>query len=254
MDVSVDGSEEDHDAIRGKGAFERARPNIEWLTKTFGARVFASLTVQRRNVRRLPQAVQVLHDLGVQTVGVAFYTPTPVTDPLLALEDSEVEAFFADLELLGQVAVDHPLAVQLDVNCAFGPGLFHFLSSPWSDPLAWEEDLNGSLYNQYALQNGLELQFRITPWPQPFSDVARVNADGQILLGEDALNTTLYSERALANLGRHDFDLHSTWVAAARSPRFREALESSSRAVVPGLQKSRSAEVLRSHGALPCAA
>ncbi|MCI0557145.1 MAG: radical SAM protein, partial [Nitrososphaera sp.] len=50
MDISMEGAQADHDAIRGTGAFAAVRPNLEWAARLLGDRLFVTLTLQKRNL------------------------------------------------------------------------------------------------------------------------------------------------------------------------------------------------------------
>lgn len=60
VQISLDGTESTHDAIRGKGNFRKALRGID-LLKRQGVRVLVSFTAQKSNYRQLPALARVCH-------------------------------------------------------------------------------------------------------------------------------------------------------------------------------------------------
>ena len=64
VQVSLDGTEQVHDAIRGKGSFAQAVEGIRWLRR-YRIFVTVSFTAQRENLRELPKLARFCRDIGV---------------------------------------------------------------------------------------------------------------------------------------------------------------------------------------------
>ncbi len=119
VQVSIEGPEAVHDAIRGKGAFRKAMAGIEAMV---GCNIAVSLnaTLSRLNVNCLGGIVNLAEELGVRRVGFSRLVPrgkgAGLADTMLAPE--EVREAYRYLFMLGGDALDvvsgDPLADCLD--------------------------------------------------------------------------------------------------------------------------------------------
>jgi len=96
--VSLDGPEEYHDHIRGKGVYAKARNNI---MKT-RANVYAHCTINSKNKNGIEQLVREWHGTSLKGIRFSFHTPEYNADDPLLLNakgrDEVVERLFALLE------------------------------------------------------------------------------------------------------------------------------------------------------------
>jgi hypothetical protein len=219
MDVSMEGDAEDHDAIRGAGAFEAIRSSVKRAAGLLGEQLFATMTLQNRNVRRLDKALMAFAELGVRSVAIAPYKALPYTDASLELDEEDYRDFFGGLKRLGQLPLPHEVMVQVDACAACPDMLLHFMESGWFDLDAMVSTGTGSLYLNRKLRNGLILSFRFQPWPMAFDFHARVAADGAILCAADAYRVRAYPVNQLANVRDFDFDFGAASRAASLNPR-----------------------------------
>jgi len=219
MDISMEGDAEDHDAIRGTGAFAAIRSNVERAARLLGERLFATMTLQKRNIRRLDKALMAFVGLGVRSVALAPYKSMPYTDASLDLSDEDYRDFFAGLKRLGQLPLPHEVMLQVDACAACPEMLLHFMESGWFDLEAMVANGTGFLYLNRKLRNGLILSFRFQPWPVSFDIHARVTADGALICAADAYNARAYGVNQLANVRDFDFDFGSAFRAASLNPR-----------------------------------
>ncbi|MBF0109053.1 MAG: radical SAM protein [Magnetococcales bacterium] len=60
MDVSIDGNRDVHDALRGKGTYDRTVANLERLSDELRQRVFISFTLGAHNASCLPDLLQMM--------------------------------------------------------------------------------------------------------------------------------------------------------------------------------------------------
>jgi len=72
LQISVDGLEDRHDQIRGKGAFEKLSQNLEWL-ETQKIPYTTSMCVTRENVQDMPALVDFAADSGAGNVHFMWY-------------------------------------------------------------------------------------------------------------------------------------------------------------------------------------
>ena len=219
LDLSMDGDEEDHDAIRGSGSFAAVRDNLKTAADLLGERLFVTMTVQKRNLARLDKALVAFAELGVRSVAFAPYKAMPYTDQSLNLPDADLRDFFSRLKSLGELPLPHEMLVQVDACAACPEVLAQFIASDWFDLGSMVANGSGSLYLNRRLRNGLILSFRFQPWPLAFDYHARIALDGSIVCSEDAYQPRSYSVNRLANVRDFDFDFAKAFRAASGNPR-----------------------------------
>lgn len=219
LDVSMEGDEQDHDAIRGTGSFAAVRENLKTAAALLGERLFVTMTVQKRNLARLDKALLAFADLGVRSVAFAPYKAMPYTDQSLDMSDSDLSDFFAGLKSLGELPLPHDMLVQVDACAACPEVLAKFIASDWFDLDSMDANGGGSLYLNRRLRNGLTLSFRFQPWPLAFDYHARIALDGSVVCAEDAYQPRSYTANRLANVRDFDFDFGKTSRAAAGNSR-----------------------------------
>ncbi len=219
IDISMEGAPEDHDFIRGAGAFSAVRANVEWAAALLRRRLFVTMTLQRHNVRRLDRAIQAFAAMGVQSVGISPFEPLSYTDTSLALSSEDFQFFLANLNQLGRLNLPHEMLVQVD-TCSISPEmLIHFIESKWFDLESMRMDGTGFLYSSHRLENGLNLVFRFLPWPLSLDFHTRISADGDVLCAADGYLARAYSVNSLANVRDFDFDFGAAFRAASMHPR-----------------------------------
>ena len=222
VDVSVDGLPDDHDAIRGAGAFAALLPNLRWAVRTFGPRLFVNLTLQKRNAGAVVDAVAFLHRLGVSNVELGFYRPLPYTDGTLALSASDVADVFDRLGELEAIPDGRRLRVLLDLDVATPAPLAAFLASRWFSFDAIRVDENLEPFVEYRLRNGVTLETRFAPYPVGISRSVRVTPEGHYLAAEDTIDTTGYATHSLGNVRDADYDFARLHATARRSARLHQ--------------------------------
>ena len=222
LDISVDGLPDDHDAIRGAGAFAALLPNLRWAARSFGRRLFANLTLQKRNAAAAVDAVAFLHGMGVRNVELGFYRPLPYTDGALALSAADVAAVFDQLAEVEAIPDARRLRVLLDLDMATPAPLAAFLGSRWFSFDAIRVDRNLEPVITHRLRNGATLEIRFAPYPVGISRSVRITPDGHYLAAEDTIDTTGYAVHAVGNVRDADLDFARLHASARRSARLHE--------------------------------
>ena len=219
MDISMEGAEADHDAIRGKGAFATVRPNVEWAARLLGDRLFVTMTLQKRNLARLSQAFLTFSSLGVRSVGISPFERLPYNDSSLTLSEEDFRTFFSSLRGIETLSFPHEMFIQVDA-CVLAPeALIAFMRSEWFDLDSMKMDGTGFLYMFRRLDNGVTLSFRFLPWPLTLEFSTRISADGEVLAVADGHQARAYSLNSLANIREFDFDFGEAFRAASKHPR-----------------------------------
>ena len=219
VDISVDGLPQEHDAVRGTGAFAAMEPNLRWAVGAFGRRLFVNLTLQKRNAATVVDTVAFLHRLGVPNVELGFYRPLPYTDGDLALSATDLAGIFDQLGALEEIQDGHRLRVLMDLDVATPAPLAAFLESRWFSFDAIRVDENLEPFVEHRLPNGAILEMRFAPYPVGISRSVRITAEGHYLAAEDTIDATGYSTHSLGNVRDAGYDIARLHASARRSAR-----------------------------------
>lgn len=95
--VSIDGLRSTHESLRGQG-FDRIMDN---LSKAGDNRVFANITINRTNVKEIPELVTFLAD-KVQGVTIQFFYPYPETEDITCSAEQRIWVLDQLISLKGQ--------------------------------------------------------------------------------------------------------------------------------------------------------
>ena len=74
VQISIDGTEEIHDEIRGVGNYHKAVTGIKRYLAA-GLRISVHYVIMRRNVKAIPEFVKVMEDLGIKRVNFSSLVP-----------------------------------------------------------------------------------------------------------------------------------------------------------------------------------
>ena len=233
LDISLDGLREDHDSIRGQGAFDRTVANVQWLVPILGNSLFSMVTLNSENSGQIPKIVTNMSQLGFQGMGFGFYLPQSYTDISLSLGSHNYAWFFKTLHELASIEVTQPISVLIDLDTSLLDQMLAFLRSNWFNPTTLKVDRMGELYNEYQFGNGVTLQFRITPYPTGIWKSSRLNPDGSYLAAEDTVDAKLYQQYALANILDFNFDLEAMNLFVMDSPRVKHILSDYTDRILP---------------------
>jgi len=220
MDISVDGCESDHDAVRGPGAFARIRDNVKWAADLLGERLFVTMTLQKRNMERVGDALLAFSAMGVRSVGISAFEQLPYNDHTLALSPADLRSFFANLSRIEHLDLPKGMFIQTDACIAEPLALLAFMESPWFDLDSMQIDGTGFLYSRHRLANGTTLSIRFLAWPMSLESSVRLTADGELISVEDARHPRTHHVNSLANVRDFDFDFNAAFRAACAHPRY----------------------------------
>lgn len=127
VQVSMEGPEEVHDAIRGRGSFSAAVSGVKNLLRA-GLPVTLNVTVSRINAPRMPEMVALASSLGVQRLGLARLVPSGrgkgmLEDMLSAGEARELYEGLFSAAIPGlKIVTGDPVAAQMGVEPAADQG------------------------------------------------------------------------------------------------------------------------------------
>jgi pyruvate-formate lyase-activating enzyme len=217
IDVSIDGTSSDHDFVRGSGSFARTAEGIRAILPNLGSRLFGAITLQSRNVHHLAALVEALDHLGLMTIGISWYHRQSYTDQGLGLGESDYDRVFQGLQQLGRLSLRKPMTILFELDATTAPATEAFLRSEWFSPASFGSDSRGELFSEFGFENGLTLQFRLTPYPSIVFRSARLTCDGYYLAAEDVINMAAYAGNALGNIRNHGGDLYEMHSAVVKS-------------------------------------
>ena len=81
--VSIDGTSELHNQIRGKKTFEKIHENV----KKYRPEFYCNITISKLNHNKIPDIIESTKQLGCKGVGFAFSTPLSIHDKLFLNQD-----------------------------------------------------------------------------------------------------------------------------------------------------------------------
>ena len=74
VQISIDGTEEIHDEIRGTGNYQKAATGIKTYLAT-GLKVSVHYVIMRRNVKAIPEFIKTMEGLGIKRINFSRLTP-----------------------------------------------------------------------------------------------------------------------------------------------------------------------------------
>lgn len=202
IDVSLDGTEKEHDYIRGKGNFIKTAHNLSRLPKDLAGKVFVSYTLMHHNRDSFKEMVELMQIYGFKKYLISPYISTPSSNGDLALSDVQVANFYQRL-VEGQEINQRELGgVEVLLKSDYDS------QKPLMDKLVDRGviDVNnlliddyGVLFNRYPQDNGSEVVVNYMPFSDTLSRAVRISHDGYVggcleMFYKD------YPQRARANL------------------------------------------------------
>jgi MoaA/NifB/PqqE/SkfB family radical SAM enzyme len=221
FDVSVDGLQAQHDAIRGAGAWDQVALQLHWLQDQFGS-VWLTPTLNSANLSALPEMISFYRkEFGVRRFSVGFYVPMVYTDLDLGLSIKDFHFFTDDiliaLEQLKGVS-DVEIVIELDENQKH---LIRYLQA------AGYLKNGGDIYSEdFLLDNGLNLTFNIARIPVGLWRSVRISANGGWIAAEDMLRVNEYDRLAVAWASDMNYDAEKLYQAGLASARLTELIRS----------------------------
>lgn len=219
VDISVDGTRELHDAVRGAGAFDRMARSISWLKVALGDRLWATPTLMNHNIESLMPFIDALHRYpGFDNFCIGLYKPQSYTDGTFSIRESEREdRILRSLDRLATLRPARPITVRLDFD-ASEVELRRRLEIAGLIPRA------GIVREaRHEISRDVVLSLCTTDRPVGLWRSVRVTNTGQWLAAEDLVDVTGYDERSIGCVRDFGFDAEAVYLAGLDHPRF-EAL------------------------------
>ena len=201
IDISLDGTKDAHDYIRGTGNYDKTMKNLK-LTSEYEVieKVFISFTANKFNIATIEELADSLYNMGVKKMLISPYITRDKLDSLY-LSDEGVVKWVEEL-LAGNV---------IDFNKY--QGLNIYIKNDYSTTLNLMEKLvnkgiidkdnlfvddYGVIFNKYTFY-GNDLYFNYLPWDDFFVRAIRLSHDGYVSNCFDMFFSE-YPERAIGNV------------------------------------------------------
>jgi len=206
VDVSLDGTEKEHDFIRGQGNYLRTIANLRGLPKSLAQKVFISYTLMKHNKDSFGEIVEEMSNFGLTKFLVSPYVPTPSSNGSLALTNKQTVDFYQEI-VQGKI-----------INFSRLEGVEVLLKSdydsqkPLIDKLTERRviDVNnllidnfGVIFNRYPQSNGSEVVVNYMPFSETLSRAIRISHDGYVSGCLEMFHKD-YPKRAKINLRNRD--------------------------------------------------
>lgn len=201
LDISIDGMQPEHDAIRGEGAFDRTIKNLRIaLSNKIAERVIIATTLSRFNYQSIVGMVKkLIIEEGVQWFDIA---------PLMAVKmdkyqlgETDMVTFLRDItEALRNVNTQRDVTIffELCAYCAsYFPGL---IDHCWLLPKNIRQDGYGHLYQDIRVNNRITISLRLELIPEYWWHKLRISADGYMVGGCEPLSQRDYPRFAVGNI------------------------------------------------------
>jgi len=186
LDISLDGTEEIHDTIRGHGSHTKVMANIKLFPQDLLNNVFISFTANRLNLHTIPKLIDDVYKIGVKNILITPYVSNYVLgnindDDLYAKEEDiiiEVE------KLLNGKLINFDCYGDLNIYIKTDYASSLSLMQKFTDKKIINRDNlkideYGVIFTKYTF-NGNNIYFNYLPWDNSFIQAIRISHDGFI--------------------------------------------------------------------------
>lgn len=201
IDISLDGTKDAHDYIRGAGNYDRTMKNLKLMSEyEIIEKAFISFTINKFNIATIGGLTDSLYNMGVKKMLISPYIARDKLDSLY-LSDEGIVKWMEEL-LAGNV-----------IDFSKYQGLNIYIKNDYSTTLNLMEKLvnrgiidknnlfvddYGVIFNKYTF-NENDLYFNYLPWDDFFVRAIRISHDGYVSNCFDMFFSD-YPERAIGNV------------------------------------------------------
>ena len=204
IDVSLDGTKDAHDYIRGTGNYDRTTNNLKILSQyKIISKIFIIFTIMKTNIFSMPDVVDIIYHIGIRNILFSPYVTLDKTDELY-LPD---EVIVKELEKLisGKLIDFHKydgfnIYIKNDFSTTFGV-MEKLAHKGIIDKNNLFIDEYGVIFNRYTF-DGNNVYFNYLPWDTSFVQAIRISHDGYVSNCFDMFFTK-YPERTIGNVRTH---------------------------------------------------
>lgn len=202
IDVSIDGLPEQHDYVRGKGAFQMLSPNLRWLSEEFPNPVWITHTLLENNINSLSDFIKFYSsEFNIANYSIGLYRPLAYTDASLKISHKNYyELAQKILPSLEEIQLKTPAKIHMEFDITQLDIIDILAENGWANPA----DEISTITHQF--DNGLTLQISTTRIPTGLWRAVRVTPEGYWLAAEDLTKVREYPLRKVASLREFNFD------------------------------------------------
>ena len=201
LDISLEGTQAEHDKIRGVGTYERTLDNLRLaISEGFSDRVIVATTLTRFNDDGI---IRMIHQLILEE-GVEWFDIGPLMAVKMQsyqLQEEDLVSFLDSIcKSLEPLRPDRQVTifVELCAYCAaFIPALIHH---GWLKPKEIRKDQYGHLYQEIKINSKISIMLRPELIPEYWRHTLRVSADGYVVGGCEPLTDADYARLSVGNI------------------------------------------------------
>lgn len=201
IDISLDGTNDAHDYIRGAGNYERTINNLKVMSQYESiSKVFIIFTIMKSNISAISDVVDTAYHVGIRNILFSPYVTLDKTDELYLPDEviTEVIRKFISGKIIDFSHYNElNLYIKNDFTTTYGI----------MEKLAHKDIINkdnlfideyGVIFSKYTL-NGNNVYFNYLPWDTSFVQAIRISHDGYVSNCLDMFYNN-YPERAIGNI------------------------------------------------------
>ncbi|MCK5122648.1 MAG: radical SAM protein [Candidatus Pacebacteria bacterium] len=205
LDISLDGTKEINDTIRGHGSYAKVINNIKLFPRDLLNNVFISFTANQLNLRAIPELIDEIYKIGVKNILISPYVSNHIAgnikeDDLYVKEDNiviEIEKLLNGELINFDRYDDLNIYVKTDFT-SFSSLMQKFVDKKIIDRNNLKIDEYGVIFTKYTF-NSNNIYFNYLPWDNSFTQAIRISHDGFIGNCYDMLFRD-YSDKAIGNV------------------------------------------------------
>lgn len=197
FDISLDGMEESHDYIRGKGTFKKLDNSLGVIASNFPKlmkKVVVSFTLMSSNKKDLPEVIYYANKKRVKRFLISPYVK-PIKKEDLGLPDGKVLGLYS--EILDNKLVDFGRLNNLELMLGADPDVHPFLWETVSNSIVdfrrLQVDDYGNFFNTWERENGCSITVKHDAYENTYIDAVRISHDGYVSGTKGFLCTDLKS-------------------------------------------------------------
>jgi len=204
IDVSLDGTKDIHDYIRGSGSYERTINNLKIMSRyKVIEKVFISFTENRLNISAISELVNALYNLGVKMILISPYVTRDKTDDLYLSDEGIIR--WVEKILAGNV-IDFSKYQGLNIYIKNDyETTFNLMEKYVNVGIIKKNNLfvddYGVIFNKYTF-NKNDVYFNYLPWDDFLVRAIRISHDGYVSNCFDMFFPE-YPERSIGNVRTH---------------------------------------------------
>lgn len=200
IDISIDGTREQHNLIRGKGAYEQMERNLPWLKERFGKNLWVVPVLCNENAEQLPFLIKELHEkYGLSHYSLGLYEHRFSAEDNFSVDVSHLALF---LEKLKEISFASPINLVLKLGLR---------DKRFSDFFNLPSDKKVITEARRTLGNNVFLEIYKENFPIGYWRSVRISPSGYWVAAEDSLDHQNYTKNAVVNLRDVNYDVRKAY-------------------------------------------